>query len=106
MLVIRDLANIGTWPWSAIGLVFLYEQLNLTSDSNAGSVGGYMSLLMGWVIAHLRHVVPRSRYQDYERDNPFVGRWRPQMGFRHADHFRGLLDSMEHYHVTWTPYEH
>jgi len=35
-----------------------------------------------------------------------VGRWRPQRGFKHVDHFRGLLDSMEHCHVAWRPYEH
>jgi hypothetical protein len=46
MLAIRDLANIGTWSWGAMGLAFLYEQLNLTSDANVGSVGGYMSLLV------------------------------------------------------------
>ena len=36
--------------------------------------------LQGWFIAHFRHVVSRSRYQDYERENPYVGRWRPQGG--------------------------
>jgi hypothetical protein len=46
MLAIRDLANIGTWSWGAMGLAFLYEQLNLTSDANVGSVVGYMSLLV------------------------------------------------------------
>jgi len=46
MLAIRDLANIGTWSWGAMRLDFLYEQLNLTSSSNVGSVGGYMSLLV------------------------------------------------------------
>jgi len=46
MLAIRDLANIGTWSWGAMRLAFLYEQLNLTSNSNVGSVGGYMSLLV------------------------------------------------------------
>jgi len=62
--------------------------------------------LQRWVIAHFRHVVTRSRYQDYERENPYVGRWKPRRGFKHADHFRDLLDSMEHCHVTWRPYEH
>jgi hypothetical protein len=46
MLAIRDLDDIGTWSWGAMGLAFLYEQLNLTSSSNVGSVGGYMSLLV------------------------------------------------------------
>ena len=63
----------------------------------------YVSLcLQGWVIAHFRHVVPRSRYQDYEWENPHVGKWRPQRGFKHVDHFGGLLDSMEHCHITWS----
>jgi len=46
MVVIRDLPNIGTWSWGAMGLDFLYEQLNLTSSEHVGSVGGYMILLM------------------------------------------------------------
>ena len=35
-----------------------------------------------------------------------MGRWKPQRGFKHDDHFRGLLDLMEHCHVTWRSYEH
>jgi len=46
MLAIRDLANIGMWSWGAMGLAFLYEQLNHTSIPHVGSVGGYMSLLV------------------------------------------------------------
>jgi hypothetical protein len=46
MLAIWDLADIGTWSWGAMGLAFLYEHLNLTSNSHVGSVGGYMSLLV------------------------------------------------------------
>ena len=46
MLAIRDLANIGTWLGGAMGLAFLYEQLNLTSSPHVGSIGGYMSLLV------------------------------------------------------------
>jgi len=36
--------------------------------------------LQGWVISHIRHVVPRKKYDDYERHNPFVGRWKPKKG--------------------------
>ena len=46
MLAIWDSANIGMWSWGAMGLAFLYEQLNLASSSHVGSVGGYMSLLV------------------------------------------------------------
>ena len=46
MLAIQDLDHIGTWAWGAMGLAFLYEQLNLTYDSGVGSIGGYMTLLV------------------------------------------------------------
>jgi len=62
--------------------------------------------LQGWVIAHISHVVPRKKYLDYERANPYVGRWTPKRGFADVEHFRGLLDSMEDCHVSWRPYEH
>jgi hypothetical protein len=57
------------------------------------------------VITHFRHIVPRKKYEDYEREYPYVARWRPKRGFTYADHFRGLKDSMEHCHVFWRPYE-
>jgi len=53
----------------------------------------------------MRHVVPRKKYEDYEWHNPFVGRWKPKRGFADAEHFRDLLDLMEHCHVYWRPYE-
>ena len=53
----------------------------------------------------MRHVVSRKKYEDYERHNPYVGRWKPKRGFVDAEHFRGLLDSMEHCHVYWRSYE-
>jgi len=46
MLAIRDLVNIGTWAWGAMGLAFFYEQLNLTYSSHVRAVGGYMTLLV------------------------------------------------------------
>jgi len=62
--------------------------------------------LQGCVITPIIHVVLRKKYLDYERPNPYVGRWTPKRGFADAEHFRGLLDSMEHCHVTWRSYEH
>ena len=61
--------------------------------------------LQGCVITPIIHVVLRKKYLDYERPNPYVGRWTPKRGFADAEHFRGLLDSMEHCHVTWRSYE-
>ena len=58
--------------------------------------------MQGWFIAHFRHVVSRKKYENYERANPYVGRWKPKRGFADADHFRVL---MEHSHVFWRSYE-
>jgi len=46
MLAIRDLDDIGTWSLGGMGLAFLYEQLNLTSSSHVGAIGGYMTLFV------------------------------------------------------------
>jgi len=62
--------------------------------------------LHGWVIVHFIHVVPRKKYENYERQNSYVGRWIPKRRFADAELFRGLLDSIEHCHVTWMSYEH
>jgi len=46
LLAIRNLDELGEWSCDGMGLAFLYEHLSLTSNSNVGAVGGYMSLLM------------------------------------------------------------
>jgi len=46
MLAIRDLDDIGTWSLGRMELAFLYEQLNLTSSSHVGAIGGYMTLFV------------------------------------------------------------
>jgi len=46
MLAIQNLDDIGTWSWGGMRLAFLYEQLNLTSNSLVGAIGGYMTLLV------------------------------------------------------------
>ncbi|RHN66508.1 putative aminotransferase-like, plant mobile domain-containing protein [Medicago truncatula] len=89
-----------------MGLAFLYEQLSLTSSSYVGVVGGYMNLLEGWVLAHFRHLVPRRKYEDYDRGDPYVGRWKPPRGFADDAHFICLMESMEHCLVIWRSYEH
>jgi len=46
LYVLQDLDELGEWSWGGMGLVFLYEQFSLTSDSDVAAVGGYMSLLV------------------------------------------------------------
>jgi len=46
LLALHDLDELGEWSWGGMRLVFLYEQLSLTSDSSFVVVDGYMSLLV------------------------------------------------------------
>ena len=46
MLAIQNLDNLGMWSRGGMRLAFLYEQLNLTSSSHVGAVGGYMTLVV------------------------------------------------------------
>ena len=54
---------------------------------------------------HFRQLVPRRPNEDYDRADLLVGRWKPPMGFSNVGHFRTTIDSMEHAHVIWSPYE-
>ena len=46
LYVLQDLDELGEWSWGGMGLVFLYEQFSLTSDSAVSVVGGYTTLLV------------------------------------------------------------
>ena len=61
--------------------------------------------LQGWVLAHFRNVVPKKKYEEYDRKDLYVSWWRPRRGFSNVGHFRGLMDSMEDSHVIWRSYE-
>ena len=41
--------------------------------------------LQRWILAHFRHIVPRHKYEDYEWENPYVGRWKPLRGLLMLD---------------------
>jgi len=44
------------------------------------------------VLPHFRQLVPRKPYEDYDRDDPFVGILKPPRGFSDAGHFRLGID--------------
>ena len=62
--------------------------------------------MQGWVFAHFRQLVMRRRYEDYDRKDPYVCRWKPARGFSDVGYFKLGIDSMDHSHVTWRSYEH
>jgi len=46
LFALQDMDELGNWTWGAMGHVFLYEQLSLTSDSFVAPCRGYMSMLV------------------------------------------------------------
>jgi hypothetical protein len=61
--------------------------------------------LQGWVFAHFKTLVPRKREEDYLHVDPLGGKWKPPREFSDPEHFITAIDSMEHAHVIWRPYE-
>ncbi|RHN53594.1 putative aminotransferase-like, plant mobile domain-containing protein [Medicago truncatula] len=89
-----------------MGLAFLYEQLSLTSDSSMASCGGYMTFLVGWTLTHFSNIIPRIDDDAYDPAvSPLVIQWKPPRGFSNPGHYRSAIDSLDHSHVTWRPYE-
>ena len=46
LLALQDMDELDSWSWGGMKLLFLYEQLSLTSGSSVTSCGGYMTLFV------------------------------------------------------------
>ncbi|RHN40847.1 putative aminotransferase-like, plant mobile domain-containing protein [Medicago truncatula] len=102
----QDMDELDSWSWGGMGLAFLYEHLSLTSDSSVASYGGSMTLLVGWTLAHFSNIIPRIDDDAYDPAvSPLVSEWKPSRGFSNPGHYRAVIDSLDHSHVTWRPYE-
>ncbi|XP_039687170.1 protein MAIN-LIKE 2-like [Medicago truncatula] len=106
LLALQDMNELDSWSWGGMELAFLYEQLSLITDSSVASCGGYMTLLVGWALAHFTNLIPRIHNDDYEPAlAPLVDQWKPPRGFFDPGHYRDVIDSMDHSHVIWRSYE-
>ncbi|RHN48458.1 hypothetical protein MtrunA17_Chr7g0264011 [Medicago truncatula] len=63
-----------------MALAFPYEEFSLTSDSDVKVIGGSMTLLVGWVLARFKKIIPRYPEPEYKRVDPLVGKWKPLRG--------------------------
>ncbi|RHN50336.1 putative aminotransferase-like, plant mobile domain-containing protein [Medicago truncatula] len=98
--------ELDSWTWGGMRLAFLYEQLSLTSDSFVVSCGGYMTLLVGCTLANFSNIIPRIDDDAYNTTvSPLVSQWKPPRDFSNPGHYRAAIDSLDHSHVTWRPYE-
>jgi len=52
--------KLDSWSWGGMGLVFLYKQLSLTSDSSEASCGGDMTLLVVIFVFLLFYLLDRK----------------------------------------------
>ena len=57
-------------------------------------------------MAHFSNIIPRIDDEDYDPTvAPLVSQWKPPRGFSNPGHYRDVIDSLDHSHVTWRPYE-
>jgi len=62
--------------------------------------------LQGWTLAHFTNIIPRIEDDAYDPTvAPLVSQWKPPRGFSNPGHYRAAIDSLDHSHVTWRPYE-
>jgi len=62
--------------------------------------------LQGWTSAHFSNIIPRIDDEDYDPTvSPLVSQWKPPKDFSNPGHYRDIIDSLDHSHVTWRPYE-
>jgi len=57
-------------------------------------------------MTHFTNIILRIDAEDYDPTvSPLVSQWRPPRGFSNLVHYRAVIDSLDHSHVTWRPYE-
>ena len=62
--------------------------------------------LQGWTMAHFTNIIPRIDDDAYDPTiASLVSQWKPPMGFSNPGHYRDTIDSLDHSHVIWRPYE-
>ena len=62
--------------------------------------------LQGWVFAHFRNLLLRISNDDYDPViAPLVTQWKPTRGLTDPGHYKDAIDSLDHSHVIWRPYE-
>jgi len=62
--------------------------------------------LQGWVFLHFRNLIPRNLNEEYDPTvAPLVDKWKPPKSFSDPGHYKNAIDSLDHSHVIWRPYE-
>ena len=57
-------------------------------------------------MAHFTNIIPRIEDDAYDPTvAPLVSQWKPRRSFSNPGHYRVAIDSLDHSHVTWRPYE-
>jgi len=57
-------------------------------------------------LAHFTNIISRIDDDAYDPTiAPLVSQWKPPRGFSNPRHYRDVIDSLDHSHVIWRPYE-
>ncbi|KAL5150122.1 Protein MAIN-LIKE 2 [Glycine soja] len=66
----RDLTQSGSYPWGAVVLVYMYDNLNDAFRSSAKQIAGYITLLQCWIYEHFPFVADTIAIEDYHERKP------------------------------------
>ncbi|XP_057427630.1 protein MAINTENANCE OF MERISTEMS-like [Lotus japonicus] len=105
--MLEDLGRVCEYAWGAIALATLYDQLSRASRRGTAQMGGFTSLLLGWVYEYLSdRVIIRRADPEYSQDQPRARRWAmSRVGHAGLDERRVMLDELTVDDVIWTPFE-
>ncbi|XP_006576050.1 protein MAIN-LIKE 2-like [Glycine max] len=103
----RDLAQTGGFTWGAAALVHMYNHLNDASQASTRQLGGYITLLQGWIYEHFPIVHTSVIHYAYDEGSPRACRW--LTGKAHITGIKGApyrrrLDALSVTDMCWMPY--
>ncbi|KAK9140323.1 hypothetical protein Scep_010004 [Stephania cephalantha] len=67
--LLEHVEKIGSYAWVAVNFAHMYHQLGIASHAKVTLIGGYMTLLEGWMYDHIPFIEPTLR-SDYSSDKP------------------------------------
>ncbi|XP_057444600.1 protein MAINTENANCE OF MERISTEMS-like [Lotus japonicus] len=105
--MLEDLGRVCEYAWGAIALATLYDQLSRASRRGTAQMGGFSSLLLGWVYEYLSdRVIIRRADPEYSQDQPRARRWvTSRVPHAGLDERRVMLDELTVDDIIWTPFE-
>ncbi|XP_039684137.1 protein MAINTENANCE OF MERISTEMS-like [Medicago truncatula] len=98
-------AGMRNYSWGAMTLAYLYGELADACRPGHRALGGSVTLLTAWFLAHFPGFFSVDLNTDYLENYPVAARWKLQKGHGEGITYRSLLDRIQLDDVCWRPYE-